>query len=196
MKRTAVSLAISAALIGGGVVAVAVTNGSQAPAGATASRAADDLGSAPPDARPRGDHLPVTQPGEPCAEARHASSVAGLATAIPIWEPVGERLTGAWTCGDVPVLMYGGVQVTFETGYARVDPATKFPRMVATDDGHVQTINGRLAYVHPADARGPRNGVWILAGDYSIGLTAKPEVGIARVLQVANEIHIPSAAGG
>lgn len=123
--------------------------------------------------------------------ARHALSIAALSTTIPIWAPEGERLTDAWTCGNVPVLLYGGVEVTIEDGYARVDPARKFPRMVATDDGYIREIDGRQAYVHPADSRGPRNGVWILAGDYSIGVTAKPEVGIDRVLQIAREIHIP-----
>lgn len=192
MKRLVLALVLGAVVACGGIAAVLATAGGDSQAAGPRRAAAATSGA---DPRPHGDFLPVKQPGEPCEMARHASSVAGLETNIPIWAALGEHLTDSWTCGSVPVLMYGGVQVTFENGYAKVDPATKFPRMVASDGGRVETINGRLAYVHPADARGPRNGVWILAGDYSVGVTAQPEVGIARVLQIASEIHIPDSIG-
>lgn len=136
----------------------------------------------------------MVEPGEPCQGARHATSIAALATKIPIWVPQGERLTDAWTCGGVPVLMFGGVQVTYDAGY-KVDPKKKFAEMVVSDGGRVQTINGRSAYVHPADDRGPRNGVWFLIGEYSIGLTATPDVGIDRVLEVAGKLQFPAQSG-
>ncbi|MFL6024778.1 MAG: hypothetical protein ACJ72O_15680 [Marmoricola sp.] len=195
MKRMGIALAVGLALMGGGIAVVAATGSGSGGAPPRADQAATRHRQAPPRQAPKGDFLPIKDVGEPCDGARRVSSVAALVTSLPVWQPTGEHLTDAWTCGNVPVLMYGGVEVSIDNGYAKVDPATKFPRMVATDDGRVQTINGRLAYVHPADARGPRNGVWILAGDYSIHVLAKPEVGIDRVLQVASEIHIPASVG-
>jgi len=190
--KIAVALTVGAALMGGTLAVASSTGSTQSGHQPEMSAHKGAARSAPPRL---GDHLPVKDAGEPCDEAKHASSVAGLATSIPVWAPEGERLTDAWTCGGVPELLYGNVEIWFEDGYKNVDPKVKLPRMVASDDGHIQTINGRLAYVHPADARGPRNGVWILAGDYSVGLIAKPEVGIDRVLALAHKIHIPASVG-
>src|SRR5205085_11821374 len=101
--------------------------------------------------------------------------------------------TDAWTCGGVPVLLYGDVDITYNDDSAHVDAEQFYSAMVASDGGRVQEIDGHPAYVHPADADGPRNGVVIIVGKYSVELVAKSEVGIDRVLEVAGKIHIPTS---
>lgn len=198
MKKFGLVLGLVAVVLVGGVMATAVRNDHR-PDHPTGSVAASASGGGAAQHVPQGPGesiLPVRRTGEPCDREHPAAlSLKDLVTNVPIWVPEGERLTRAFMCGPTPILFYNGVEVSFEDGYSKMDPATKFPTMVASDGGRVQTINGRLAYVREADMKGTRNAVWILAGDISVGLTAEPDVSIDRVLQIASEIHIPVSVG-
>lgn len=133
-------------------------------------------------------------PGEPCSMAVHAARIQDLRTSTTIWPASDEEPTDAWTCGGTPVLLYDDVQVSYEGGWGAVDVPAKWASMVESSGGSVQTILGRPAYVHPADATGPRNGVMIVVGDQLVRLIAKPEVAIQRLVDLASTLDLPEVA--
>jgi hypothetical protein len=141
---------------------------------------------------PGGDTLGMVEPGQPCPGARHASTVAGLVTSVPIWAPANATLSDSWTCGDTPVLMFGEIQVTYESGWTGVDNASKWADMATDYGGSVQTILGRPAYVHEATATAPRSSVSFVVGDTLVQVVAKDGVPIDDIANLARSIELPA----
>lgn len=140
---------------------------------------------------PRGDSIGAVEPGEPCEMAVHAKGVSGLRTNIPVWPPANAIPTDAWTCGDTPVLLYGDVQITYEKGWTEFDHEKRFAAWVRDDGGRIETILGRPAYVHPADAVGPRNSVMVFVDEVMILATAKQNVPIEKLVRLVSSIQLP-----
>jgi len=132
--------------------------------------------------------------GEPCTPGQQVASIAALHSTVPIWAPDGEHLKGAWSCGHLPILWYGDAEVWFD-GEAPPVPSAFFADQVARVGGRIQTINGRMAWVHPADAAGEMSTVWIIAGKYSVTVVSTADGSSDRVLDIAREIHIPESIG-
>jgi hypothetical protein len=138
------------------------------------------------------DQIDTVEPGEPCPGARHASTIAGLASKVPVWAPAQAKLTDSWTCGDTPVLMYGAIQVSFEPGWEGVDEKQKWSEMARDYGGSVETVLGRPAYVHPATSDAPREAVNVVVGGTLVRLLAKDGVPIKNLVQLANSIRLPA----
>ena len=139
------------------------------------------------------DEFGNVEPGQPCPGAVHATSISSLLTEARIWAPASGRPTDIWTCANTPVLLFGAVQISYETGWAGVDPAQKWTDMVRDYGGEVRTIQGRPAYVHAADASGPRNGVMLVVDGELIRLIAPATESISTVVDVANSLVLPPA---
>lgn len=133
----------------------------------------------------------LVEPGEPCNEAKHADSIAELNSNVPVWAPANATLTDAWTCGGVPVLLYGDIQISYQGGWGNIDPEQKITDWAADDGARVETILGRPAEVHPATATGPRNSVLLFVDKTLIVVTAKPGVPIEKLVELTRSIQLP-----
>lgn len=133
------------------------------------------------------------EPGEPCDGARHARSPEELQrqTNVPVWTPASGRFTDAWTCGQTPVLLYEGIQISYQQGWENVDVDVKWRHMVDTRGGRIETILGRPAYVHPADDNGPRNGVLVVVDGTAIVTVSRPGVPVEKLVELTNSIELP-----
>lgn len=158
-KRTSsVSIAASVGILCFGVSGVAV--GSLVGASSEDSKVAIDEHSGR-GAIPQGWIVP---PGQPCPGAVHEEDAGRLETGdqprlfvVPVSIPDRAVATAqdAWTCGEtasVPVIMYPGVQVSFEPGWEDVDGPSKFADMVRERGGQVLDLDGIPAYVNDGDA--------------------------------------------
>ena len=138
---------------------------------------------------PHSESIFEFEPGDPCPGARHSTTVGGLDTTVPVWTAAKATLTDAWTCGDAPVLMYGGIQVAFEPGWEKVDARAKWTAMVDRSGGSVQTILGSPAWVHPADVNGRLNGVELVIAGTNITVLAKSDVPISDLVDLAKSLR-------
>jgi hypothetical protein len=91
------------------------------------------------------------------------------------------------------VLLYGGIEISYESGWAGIDVAKKWADLVRDYGGSVETVLGRPAYVHPADTNGPRNGVMVVVNDQLIRVIANPNVPIDQLVDLANSIQLPAS---
>lgn len=154
---------ITVAALGGGALAFAAVAGvnsvgaSTAQDGPTASEPVSLVGGA--GAMPRGGVVP---PGTPCPEAGHlppASLTSGekrpeFSTPVILPDKAVAKVTDAWTCGrgpNVPVVMLGDVQVSYEPGWEGTDPAKFFAGMQSQRGGQVVEIAGLTAFLNDGD---------------------------------------------
>jgi hypothetical protein len=181
---------------GAGAAAVAVSVGALNAAGVLgggrAPTAAQEPISLLGDGSP-GDSLPVGQPGEPCPMAEHATSAEALDTRVPRWTPRGDKLTDAWTCGDTPVLLYGDIEISYESGYADLHPESHFEALAKEYGGEVQTLLGRPAWVFSATSSELSNGVEVIVGDIMIRVLAKSSVPIDDLVSMTDRLAIPAS---
>lgn len=138
--------------------------------------------------------LPV-KPGEPCwqAQRRSLQELAALAD-VPVWMPhsaraSAETLTGGWACGiDTPVLTFGPVTVSYESGYRT---PLDWQRKAKDTGGYVETILGRSALVDPAEADEPAGEVMVVVDDgVLIRVVGDRDVPVADLVEVANSIDL------
>lgn len=140
--------------------------------------------------------LPI-KPGEPCYQARKASLEEVAAAAdVPVWMPHSplaspETLTGAWTCGgDTPVLTFGQVTVSYESGYGAPLP---WERKAKDSHGYVATILGRDSLVDPAEPGQPNGEVMVVVDDgVLIRVVADSTVATDDLVAVADSIRLDS----
>lgn len=191
------ALAAGIAVAAGAVVGMNATGflGGHDSAGTTTPRA-DNAHDRPlrPSISPHDGIVRPKEPGEPCDRAKHARSPEALQqqTRVPVWTPASGKFTDAWTCGSTPVLLYDeGIQLSYQQGWDNVDVETKWARLVKSDGGRIETVLGRPAYVHPSDARGPRNGVAVVVDGTAIVTVSKPGIPIERLIELTNSIELP-----
>lgn len=133
-----------------------------------------------------------TEPGEPCPFAQRGSvqEVADRAD-VPIWIPVGAKLTGAWTCGaDAPVLTFGAIRVFYEPGWSDVDVDEKWADLIKDYGGHLDTVLDRPALVQPVTEDSTSPQVMVVSGDVLIRLLGDKSVPPEAMVALANSIDI------
>lgn len=126
--------------------------------------------------------------GTPCPGARHAASVSKLQTSVEVLAPTAGTMTEAWTCGSTPVLMYTGIQISYEEGWGDVDLGQKWADMVSDYGGSVVDVNGHPAYVHPPTTDGPRSSVMFVVDGTLIRLLAEGDVPVDELVKLAGSI--------
>jgi hypothetical protein len=121
----------------------------------------------------------LVRPGEPCSEAVHAKSPQELHADIPIYMPSDSyTLTDAWTCADTPVLLFGNIQVSYESGWEQVPVPDKWRDLAEDYGGHVDVISGRPALIQSSEETKDDNQVLVVVGDTLIRALALPDVPI------------------
>lgn len=141
-----------------------------------------------------------SEPGEPCPGAKRHSlpELAALAD-VPVWMPnstVASPTTfdGAWTCigGNTPLLTFGPVMVSFESGWGDVDAQEKWTGMVEEfGEGRVETILGEPALVEPVTADAPKGQVLLIVnGDTLIRVLGDGSVPVSQLADVARSIDL------
>lgn len=134
--------------------------------------------------------------GKPCLIA---TQVGGLnevirLTDIPVYASASVPVTRTWMCGGTPVVMYGPIQVTYETGWDDLDVAAKFRALAEDLGGEVVTIQGRSAYVHPATPEGPRSGVMLVVDGTLVRMLAEKDVSTNALVALAKTLKLPEEA--
>jgi hypothetical protein len=103
---------------------------------------------------------PSLAPGQPCLNAEPVS-LAQVATSssASVWLPNTTEanrklLTGTWTCGDIPVLMFGDISLSFEPA-GTITPTKLWTDLAKAHNGRIEPVLGQPGYVEPAsgDAR-------------------------------------------
>jgi len=193
---------VLAALAGAAAVAVglAVLNVTGV-LGANNSSTATSEGPDHPEANIGSDSGPagLVGPGEPCPGAVHGTlGDIALRAGVPVWTPApasGEALTDGWTCGDTPVLMYGGdIQVSYEAGWSDVDVDKKFAALAKDYGGTVGTVLGRSALIQSAAETGDNNQVLVVVGDTLIRVLASDSVDVDRLVALADSLQLKTPA--
>lgn len=198
----------NAAALGAGIAAVAVTVvalNATGVVGGTDDTAADGSGRAQAaqhqsDVPARGDDAINLSPavGEPCPYAKHAKTLARLHTGTRRWSPEpgavpGTALEDAWTCGDMPVGLFGDIEVSYESGWQH-DPVPKTWRQLADEwGGHVGTALGRPAWIAPAEhGESPNHLVMVIVDGVAItALADGDDASIGKVTRLVNSIQLP-----
>jgi hypothetical protein len=140
------------------------------------------------------DHL-KPKLGEPCVgPARTTLTVLAARTPAPMWLPAprsAPALDGAWTCGGItPFLTFGDIRISYEAGWADVDPKTNWNDLAAAAGGQVHTILGRSALVQPAVTTDGNNQVLIVVGDTLIRVASPSTVPMDRLVGLALSLRI------
>ncbi len=144
------------------------------------------------------------KPGEPCPAAREHSltDLASFAEA-PMWMPDApiasrERLTGAWTCagGNTPVLTFGPVKVSFESGWANPNPRPYYEKLIETfGAGQIDQALGLPALVIPPSSEGTLGGVMVIVGDTLIRVVGDGTVPADQLLSIVQSIDLSRPLG-
>lgn len=136
------------------------------------------------------------QPGVPCPGAEHASSVAQLRSANPIWTPADMPVTDAWTCAGTPVLLSNDVQISYEAGWTGIDVLTKFAELGKILGGTISQVLRRPALIVPAgtgDAGGNAM-VMVVIGDTLVRFVGvNPDVPIEKLVSLAKGMRLPTS---
>jgi hypothetical protein len=190
------------AFAAGLVAAVAVATGVNA-TGLFGRGANDEGGAASPRLFP--DFISGrVEPGEPCPDATRLGAPTDLvrAGAGPIWMPShalasSETLTGSWTCGDTPALVFeAGVTMEFDDGWDIADPLKRWAEMAQQwGRGHVEEVLGRPAFVQPAGEKDPFGGVYrgevlVIVGTTLIRVHGNGEIPAERLADIINTIDV------
>lgn len=133
-------------------------------------------------------------PGEPCPDAVILPTELAAIRAVvdvPVWKPTAAPITRAWRCGETPVLMVDGVQVSYESGWSGVDVEKKWLALAADYGGEQATIAGHLALVQDAaKASGDSSQVLLVEGDTLVRFLASAEVPISRMTALAGSLPL------
>lgn len=135
--------------------------------------------------------VPLAKPGEPCPMAKHAKSAAELNTNRPFWTPANATLTDAWTCGKTPVLMYGEIEISYESGWDNIDVDKKWADLIRDRGGRIETVLGRPAWVRPADNISAYNNLMVVVDGTLIRALSKGHVPIDKSVELTNSIELP-----
>lgn len=153
--------------------------------------------------------------GKPCSDAIHAKHVAQLRTSTPVWTPrpgavAGARMRDAWTCSGLPVVMYGPIQVTYESGWRNIPVPKKWHDMADEWGGYVGTVLDRPAWIAPGETNPRRERVPDSSGGYeyrfgtsnhsvmvvvdgvAIEAVAPDHVGIDKVVDLVDSMQPPT----
>lgn len=154
---------IAVSALGGGAIALAAVAGVN---GFSASTAQQEPTSDEPltlvggsGAIPRGGVVP---PGTPCPAAGHVPTESltskerrpEFSTPVILPDKAVAKATDAWTCGpgpNVPVVMFGDVQASYEPGREGTDPAEFFAGMQSQRGGQIVDIAGLTAFLNDGD---------------------------------------------
>lgn len=146
---------------------------------------------------------------QPCPGANLVSTVANLAKSVQAYLPASATATKIWTCGEKSFAQYNDIQLSYTPGWKQVENvAKKWEDMARQDGGHVETISGYPAYIHPGidetadgtpvslpeDERYSRNAVYIVVGDTLILAMADHTVPLEKVVALAKTIPLPKPA--
>ncbi|QIK66734.1 hypothetical protein G7072_10635 [Nocardioides sp. HDW12B] len=144
--------------------------------------------------------LPV-KPGEPCyaAERHSLKGLAALAD-VPVWLPHAQAassstFTGAWTCGgDTPLLTYGPVTISYESGYGT---PLDWERKARDWGAEVHTVLGEPGVLAPSSGADIKSQVMVvIEGDILVRVLGEPTVAPEDLLAVANSIDLDEPVPG
>lgn len=139
--------------------------------------------------------LPI-KPGEPCYRAkRHSLSELAALADVPVWLPQSPSaseavLTGAWTCagGDTPVLTFGPVTISYESGYPTALP---WGRKAADSGGEVRTILGQAGLLMPSTSPSVKGEVMVIVDDgVLVRVLGEPDVPPKDLVAVADSLRL------
>jgi hypothetical protein len=115
-----------------------------------------------------------------------------LVSEAPVYLP-GDRapqVTEAWRCGDVPVFMFGDIQVSFEGGWENVKIPEKFEALARDYGGSVETIQGLPAWVAPTSSSARNDEVLIVKDGAAIRLLARGGVPVSDLVNLAKSLDL------
>lgn len=173
------------AACGSGSNSTAASNGDQSQVSSAASEPEDGIG--------------VVAPGTPCPKAVHGDPLKLAAVSeAPVYLPRdgAEQVTGAWRCGDTPVLMFGNVQLSFESGWGNVQVPEKFDDLARDYGGSVETIQGLPAWVAPSSAAASNSEVLMVKDGAAIRLLARRGVPIGDLVALASILDLEAPISG
>lgn len=146
------------------------------------------------------DSLGVVKPGQPCFNAVH-SAPSALASAAdqPIWLPKGateDSVSDSWSCGEgsTPVLMFGEIQVVYQTGYADTNVTESWAGYIKDYGGYTFELSGRSVLVHEGTKDAPYNEVMIPMGDDMIRMNSLGDVPIDELVDLAKSLDLETPA--
>lgn len=140
------------------------------------------------------DGPPVREVGEPCPGPRRTLDLATVlaGSEVVVHLPSTGRLTRAGLCGDTPVLLYDdAVEISYESGWAQVDPAVKWAALSRDNGGRTEQVAGRPAYVRPPAGPDEHATVLMLSRDVLVRLLGKPGVPVERLVELGSSIALP-----
>ena len=134
----------------------------------------------------------IVLPGEPCGDAVHRP-LGELRSRTPIWPAKaseGVVLTDSWNCADTAVLLYNGVQVSFEAEWGDVDVDKKFRDLANDYGGEVSELKGRPAWVKRGSDEGHSQILTVVDGTL-VRVIAQNKIPFDRVSDVADALALP-----
>lgn len=146
----------------------------------------------------------IRQPGDRC-EGGSQLSMAALkqqSFALPILLPnsMSNEMTSAWVCPDAmfqPVVMYGNVEVSWDSGWSGVDLKSRFSEMASLrPHAEYTTFDGFGAFVNYPSTDAPLAAALVVVGDESVLIRSSDPAAMDRVLAIAKNVAASVPATG